>query len=121
MAYLFQGDVTSRDPTSHWLVSVKGDQTLRFEFPAPVNVAKIRACATPEYPDRRTDYQIKIRNRTGVLIEVTGGFINTIFDQLGTWHTHKVQEENIVVIDFDLKPMGGYGACMKKIEIWTVE
>jgi hypothetical protein len=29
--------------------------------------------------------------------------------------------ENIVIIDFDLKPMGGYGACVNKIKIWTVE
>jgi hypothetical protein len=121
MGYLFNGEPTNRASTEYWLTESSGLQTLTLSFEKPVGITLIRACATTDGADHRSNYRLTVISASGRARMVSDGFVDTENDIFGIFHTHVVRAENVIQIVIELTQEGSIGVCLKKIEIWAVE
>jgi hypothetical protein len=52
--------------------------------------------------------------------KVTSGFVDTARETFGLFHIPEVREEGVIEILFELTQDKSHGACLKKVEIWSV-
>jgi len=125
MSYLFNNNPDSTSDDSYWLPDPTGsNQTLGFTFRTPVNLERIKVCATTYSSNTspglkwRSDYSITATTSSGEAVKVTSGFIDTSLDPLGYFHEHIVRKVGIVSVLFTLTHAKAH-VTLKEIEFYV--
>lgn len=120
MGYLFNNTITQNNsqPTTYWLTSSSGNQTLTFDFQKllPLNISQINV-----YPRARDDassnYRILVSDDGTNWTEVVSWVTTSTSTPYGTKFTHNVDITQRYV-RFELTQNGSWGVCLSEIEFY---
>lgn len=120
MPYLF--DHTYSGSYSYWLTSSSANQTLTIALNQNYYMDYIRvypvAYVNNPSSDRKSNYQVEISANGSTYTNITGGFVNTASDALGTFRDHNV-DLTIRYIRFTLTQEASWGVTLNEIELYV--
>jgi len=122
MGYLFNESYANRLHTDYWLTTSVGTQTLTFSLNTTYYLDRVRVYAAAYKEnwtiDRRSNYMVEVSADGSTFTNITGSYVNTYNDALGSFHDHSILQ-NTKYVRFTLTREGSYGVTLNEIELYV--
>ncbi|TNF33867.1 MAG: hypothetical protein EP329_07855 [Deltaproteobacteria bacterium] len=115
IAYLFNGTYGT-SATHYFLTGSTGNQTLTFNFPQAYTFEYVRVYPTA-ISDRKSNYLLEAWNGSA-WVSVSGGWVVTSSDTVGTYRDHSANLTNITKLRFTLSRLQSWGVTLTEVELY---